>query len=743
MMPAAMTRAQTPSPILITVENARGSVLAGAAIADSNGKVLGRSDGDGHAAIECAVPCSVRISAIGFATRSETLSAPATVTLEPVAFSEEVTVTAYRTPIGDLESPATTRTLTQKVLETTAAITLDDGVRQLPGVETFRRSSSLVANPSSQGISLRGLGSTSASRTLVMNDDVPLNDPLGGWIHWQETPELAIADVELVRGGASDLYGSSAIGGVVNIISARPLSKELEVRSTYGGEETYDESALATAKRGVWGGLVAGGLIGTDGYVQEAPWQRGPVDQPSNVHSQNALVKVEHEGSAFREFVRASGYNDERHNGTPYQLNGTRLVRYATGADWANNEGNALTLRLYGSDERYRQTFSSISNLPQFGDAACTYRCGETPTKYSYVPDDELGASLKWSETLGRGFLLVAGADAHDVRVWDREQSFSGSGSVTNLHDHQRDSGGYAEAMWSRGGWTASASARMDWFQNYDGQQLKWSGSGWAPSATQPAQFDQRFFDPRLGVSRKIAEHWAVSASGFRAFRAPTPNELYRATQVGNQLTLANGTLKSERATGWEVGVATQHDWGVLRASYFLTAVNRPIIALTTNPNSSPIMLMRENLGQIESRGVSLDYEIAPVHWLAMDGGYQYAHATVSRGSHDYGNWIPEVARNMATLNVRASDARLGTLSLQSRLSGRMYDDDANAYLLHGYFRLDAYASHNFGSRLEVFAAGENLLNRAIQVSETPTITLGQPRTARAGFQVRLGAEGK
>jgi len=189
--------------------------------------------------------------------------------------------------------------------------------------------------------------------------------------------------------------------------------------------------------------------------------------------------------------------------------------------------------------------------------------------------------------------------------------------------------------------------------------------------------------------------------------------------------------------------VATQHDWGVLRASYFLTAVNRPIIALTTNPNSSPIMLMRENLGQIESRGVSLDYEIAPVHWLAMDGGYQYAHATVSRGSHDYGNWIPEVARNMATLNVRASDARLGTLSLQSRLSGRMYDDDANAYLLHGYFRLDAYASHNFGSRLEVFAAGENLLNRAIQVSETPTITLGQPRTARAGFQVRLGAEGK
>lgn len=742
-MPGTMSRAQAPSPIQITVEDAHGAVLAGALITYSNGKVLGRTDGIGQVTIECAIPCSVIISASGFAPRSVMLAVPTAVRLRPTQVAEQVTVTAYRTPMGDLESPATTRTLTQKTLGTTAAITLDDELRQLPGAELFRRSSSLVANPTSQGISLRGLGSTSASRTLVTEDDVPLNDPLGGWIHWQETPELAIRDVELVRGGASDLYGSSAIGGVVNIISARPSSKALEVRSTYGGEETYDQSALATAKRGTWGGLVAGGLIGTDGYVQEAPNERGPVDQPSNVHSQNALIMGEHGSGALREFARASGFNELRHNGTPYQFNGTRLVRYATGADWTNYQGNALMLRLYGSDERYRQTFSSISNLPNFGDAACTYRCGETPTKYSYVPDNELGAALDWTQSLSSKLLLVTGADVRDVRVWDEERSFGAKAGLTNLHDHQRDSAGYAEAMWTSGAWTVTASGRVDWFQNYDGQQLSWNGAGWTPSATQPPQFGERLFDPRLGVSRKISDHWAVSASGFRAFRAPTPNELYRATQVGNELTLANGNLTSERATGWEAGLATHQQWGAIRASYFLTEVNRPITALTTNPNSSPILLMRENLGQIESRGFSLDYEIVPLRWLAMDGGYQYAHATVSRGAQDYGKWIPEVARNLATLNVRASDAHLGTLSLQSRLSGRMYDDDANTFLLHGYFRLDALASHNFGSRLEVFAAGENLLDRAIQVSETPTTTLGQPRVARAGFQVRLGNASK
>jgi outer membrane receptor protein involved in Fe transport len=666
----------------------------------------------------------------------------------PITNIDQVTVTAYRAPLGVLESPVTTRLLTRQTLRSTAAITFDDQLRQLPGVELFRRSSSLVANPTSQGISLRAFGSTSASRTLVTEDDVPLNDPLGGWIHWQEQPELSIKDVELVRGGASDLYGSSAIGGVINIVPARPSTNQAELSSTFGGEGTYDSSLMTTAHHGPWNFLAAGGLIGTDGYIQEAPSQRGPVDVASNVHSQNALVLAGRDFGSLKLFVRGTGFDESRHNGTPYQINATRLIRYSTGADWQNAYSTTLALRLYGSDERYRQTFSSISNLPSVDDPSCTYRCGETPSKFSYVPDNELGAAAHWSQPFGAGLLLVVGADAHDVRVWDREQSYTGTAALTNLADHQRDSAAYAEGMWEHKAWTLVASARMDWFQNYDGHETQWNGTTWLPTAAQPPQRDERIYDPRLGLSRKLSEHWALTASGFRAFRAPTPSELYRSTQVGSQLTLPNGSLLSERATGWEAGLAAERSWGSIRSSYFLTQVNRPIVAVTTCATCSPILLMRRNLGQIESRGVSLDFELAPRSWLAVDGGYQYAHAVVSRGAQDLGNWIPEVARNLATLNLRASRPSLGTFSLQSRLSGRQFDDDANANLLHGYFRLDAYASHNFGKRafgsqFELFAAGENLFNRSIEVSRTPTTTLGQPRTARAGFLVHLGRTGE
>jgi outer membrane receptor protein involved in Fe transport len=745
--PPASLSAQDPATLTaavqVTVTDSRGIALAGATAKDSTGNILGSSDAAGRLVAACAAPCHVRVAAPGFQEQDVDLTAGETICLEPATNTEQVTVTAYRAPLGSLESPAITRVLSQAALNSTAAPTLDDQLRQLPGVELFRRSSSLVANPSSQGMSLRGLGSTSASRTLLTEDDVPLNDAFAGTVHWQEQPELAIKSIELVRGGASDLYGSSAIGGVVSVVPVVPASDLGEFRSIYGAEATYDNSLLLEAKRGAWGLLAAGGIIGTDGYIQEAPAQRGPVDIASNVHSQNGLLLAERNRGPLRLFVRGSGFNEARNNGTPYQTNGTRLWRYATGGDWQGPRNGTLVTRFYGSTEHFRQTFSSISNLPDFGDPSCSYRCGEIPTKFSLTPANELGAVAHWSQPLGAGMLLVAGADTHDVRVWDREQSFGNSTALTNLHDHQRNSAGYAEAMAVRKAWTLIASSRMDWFQNFDGHEVEWNGTAWATTPTQPTQESQRFFDPRLGLSRKLGNHWALSASGFRAFREPSPNELYRATQVGNQLTLANGNLLSERATGWETGVAAQGRWGSVRSSYFLTEVNRPITAVTIKATSSPMLLMRENLGQIESRGVSLDYELAPLSWLAVDGGYQYAHATVTQGSQYLGNWIPEVARNLATTNVRAFRRSLGTLNLQGRLSGRQYDDAGNAYLLHSYFRLDAYASHDFGKRIQIFGAGENLFNRQIEDSKTPTTTLGMPRVGRFGLLIRIGGDGR
>src|SRR3984957_18388710 len=167
-----------------------------------------------------------RISLTGFFCLTFSLPAqspaPSTAPAPEPTVQQSVTVTADRGLAGINDSATSVAVLNADQLQSAPALALDDRLHSVAGFQLFRRTSSWTANPTSQGLSLRGLGSTAASLTLVVSDQVPLTDPFGGWVHWNEIPALAIQQVELLRGGASDLYGSSAIGGVVDVAPMIP-----------------------------------------------------------------------------------------------------------------------------------------------------------------------------------------------------------------------------------------------------------------------------------------------------------------------------------------------------------------------------------------------------------------------------------------------------------------------------------------------------------------------------------------
>jgi len=715
------------------VVDAQNSPIVGATIRSKNGTILATTDATGHFSVNVDTS-EIRVVSPGFATTPITIARDTLepIVLKPIGQPEFVSVTAYLSPLSSLDSPASTRTLTTTELNESASPVLDNKIRQIPGAELFRRSSSLVANPTSQGISLRGLGSTAASRTMVLSDDIPILDPYGAWIHWEEFPELSIKSIDVVRGGVSDLYGSSAIGGVINVAAVLAAGNEFQYLSSYGSENTADNSLLATLKSGRWTAVAAGGLLRTDGYILTAPSERGTVDIPSNVHAQNGAVEIDRDFlSTGRVFLRGNGFNEARSNGTPLQTNATRLWRYSSGADWTAHSGGSLVFRLFGDNEHYRQSFSTIA----------ANRDSETLTRIEHTPAQELGAAAHVSQPLGATFLFVAGADTHDVRATDYETSYKSKqpSGILDTSARQRQTGIYAETLWTPAKWTLSAGGRIDHFSNFDAAQ--WTSPPLA-EASLPA-FSQTVFDPRLGLVRRVANNLSLTASAFRAYRAPTQNELYRTGQVGQELTKPNPNLRSERATGWETGIvlATRYNT-TLRTSYFWTQVNDPITALTVSTTPTLITEVRKNLGQIESRGVSFDAETAPTHWLSLIGGYQYANATVTKFAPNpaiVGYRIPQVPRNMGALQVRFQKPKLGALSLQGRMSGNQYDNDLNTYLLHSYFVLNGYASHDFGHRFQVFASAENLFNRDIEVGRTPTLTLGTPLVGRIGIRIKLG----
>ncbi len=638
------------------VVDSEGAPVSGAHIFDPSKTSLAITGPNGQFTVteQASLPLAVQIQARGFSSATAKLEPGRTVTivLRPEVTRETVVVTAYREPLAQAASPASTRVLSTETLQEAASPSLDNKLRLVPGLELFRRSSSLVANPTSQGLSLRGLGSTAASRTLLVSDDVPLNDPYGGWIHWNELPELSVRSVEVVRGGASDLYGSSAIGGVVNLLPVRPTGNSFSLLSSYGSENTADDTAQATGTHGPWSALASGGILRTDGYILVAPSQRGSVDIPSNVHSQNGLLELDRSLlSSGRVFLRGNGFNESRSNGTPLQTNGTRLWRYSTGADLPFSRGDSLALRLFGSEEHYRQSFSSIA----------AGRASESLTRLERTPAQELGASAHWSRPLAANALALIGADTHDVRANDVEPSFQ-RGKPSGLLDvsaRQRQTGVYGEILWTPLRWTLSGSGRVDHFSNFDA--VEWTGL--LPARTAFADFSETVFDPRIGIARRFTDRFSLTASAYRAYRAPTQNELYRTGQVGQETTLPNAALRSERATGWEAGAVLSQHSTVLRVSYFWTQVNRPITALTLNVTPTQILDKRENLGQIESRGIAIDGESHPLVWLSVSGGYQFADATVIRFQPNpalVGKWIPQVARNMATGPDTSSKTRVG-----------------------------------------------------------------------------------
>ena len=151
-------------------------------------------------------------------------------TLGPSRLADSVTVTAARGELPISRSIQSVTLLSDEDQQMSPALTLDDFLRRVPGFTLFRRTSSLVAHPTAQGVSLRGVGPSGASRSLVLADGIPLNDPFGGWVYWSRVPRLSIDRTEILRGGASELYGTDALGGVIQVFRRTPASQDTKPR---------------------------------------------------------------------------------------------------------------------------------------------------------------------------------------------------------------------------------------------------------------------------------------------------------------------------------------------------------------------------------------------------------------------------------------------------------------------------------------------------------------------------------
>jgi outer membrane receptor protein involved in Fe transport len=585
--------------------------------------------------------------------------------------TDSITVTATRTETRVADTPASVVVLSQETLRDTAAPTLDDALRQVAGFTLFRRAGSRVANPTAQGVTLRGVGASGASRALVLDDGVPLNDPFGGWVYWGRVPRVAIDRAEVLRGGASDLYGNAAMGGVIQFVRGG-RSPALRVETSGGSQETGTASVFAAGKNL----SVAADLLTTGGYVLVRPSQRGAVDTRADSHHASVDATLRGAGA----FVRASYYDESRANGTPLQVNDTKIRQLAGGWD-----RGPLSLRAYASDQDYYQTFSAVADD----------RNSERLTVVQRVPSQGAGATAQWTTTLGARHVLLAGVEGRYAKGRSDEQR----GALFVSAGGTQETGAlYVEDLFAvTPALSITAGLRADRWRETE-------------------------LSPRLSVLWRANPSLAFSGAAYRGFRAPTLNELHRGFRVGNINTLPNADLRSEILTGYELGARFRN----ARLTLFDMHVDDTIANVTLSVTPSLITRQRRNLGSTRSRGAELDGEWRFAGDWRVSGSWLFVDAKVEES----GLRVPQVPRNQLT-----AQASWRAAAVQARWSAMQFDDDRNELPLDGYLVVDAFYAHPFRKGFDATLAVENLFDEKVEVSATPVVTLGQPRAIRIGLR--------
>ena len=601
------------------------------------------------------------------------------------AVHEGITVTATRTETRVADTPASVVVLSRQELEKTAAPAIDDALRQVAGFTLFRRTGSRVANPTSQGVTLRGVGASGASRALVLDDGIPLNDPFGGWVYWGRVPRAALERAELLRGGASDLYGSSAMGGVIQFI--RRKSPALSIAGSAGSQETRTLSFFGAAQHGDWNGSLAADSFTTGGYTLVRN-QRGRVDVNADSDHTNLELTLRRKTV----FIRGSRYSESRNNGTPLQVNDTEIRQISAGG-----EIGGLSLRAYASEQDYFQTFSAVAEDRQ----------SERLTVEQSVPSRGFGTTLQWTKPFRERHVFVAGAELRDVRGTSEEMRFTNSGTFrVDAGGTQRTAAAYIEDLFAiTPSLSVTGGIRADWIRSDE------------VSETQ--------VNPRVAILWRANDDLAVAASGYTSFRSPTLNELHRGFRVGNVNTLPNARLESENLTGFELGARMRY----ARMTLFWMTVSDAIANVTLSATPTLITRQRQNLGRTRSLGAELDGERSFGRDWRVSASWLYVDATVREGELR-GNRVPQVPRHQATVQVSWK-----TLAAQLRWSASQFDDDRNQLPLRSFFVADIFASHPLRGGLDVTFAIENLFNATVEASATPVITVGQPRAARVGLR--------
>jgi outer membrane receptor protein involved in Fe transport len=602
---------------------------------------------------------------------------------------------------------------------------VEDVLADVAGFQQFRRSDSRSANPSAQGATLRALGGNASSRTLVLLDGVPIADPFFGYIPFSALTPDRLSAIRVTRGGGSGAFGSGAVAGTIELVSAG--RRDLPVT---GGEAFYgsrnSESVSASVSPSLGGGFatLSGRFERGDGFQTTPDSQRVSASVPARYRDWSGGARAVIPIGANSELqVRGLLFGD------------TRTLRFR-GAD-SSSEGEDASVRFVSRGQWQIDALAYIQarNFTNKVISATTFKL---TLDQRNTPSTGIGGKVELRPPVGPDHVLRIGGD---VRLADGEL-FEDAYAATGLVTARRNAGGktttaglFAEDDWTIGRLVLTGGARVDRWTISDGFFRERNATGALTTSNAFANRDGTEVTGRGGVLLHAARWVDLRAAAYNGFRLPTLNELYRPFTVFPITTQANAALSPERLRGIEGGIDLKPLTGMeVGLTAFYNRLGDAIANVTIGTN----LRRRANIQAIDAKGVE-----ATVTWrkgaIMMSGSFALSDSRVRAPGMAFDGLRPaQSPRHAASATIAWSPKSGAMLSATVRYVGDQYEDDLQTNVLPAATTVDAFAKIPLTRRVSIIGRAENLFDEAVVTrNQAGSIDLGTPRTLWIG--VRIG----
>jgi outer membrane receptor protein involved in Fe transport len=655
---------------------------------------------------------------------------------DELRIEEVVTVTATRGgERSAADAPVSVSVVTEDQIERSPGTTIDELLRLVPSVQLPLQNSNSYF-PVIPSVAIRGLGlGDGTTRTLVLQDGLPMNGAFFANVFWNRVPKHNVERIEIVRGASSSLFGSYAMGGVVNVITRTPSPRTARFDARFGSNTTYqlDGYASHVTERGL---EVSGNFdyFQTDGYYELAEEDRGPIDRRAAVEDTVLQGKIGYRlGDGERVFFRTDYYKQDQEGGTFLSRTATEVWDLAGGIDKKVGEG-LVTAALYYVDEEFQT--DNIATRP-FGT-----RESEFVSNAHITPAEDVGGSLQYSLTPGATVpRLTFGVDFRRLEGYDDADIFENPGELAFEKygaGKQRSIGIFGEVTWKpTSRLEILGSLRQDYFRNYDGIDT----TAGVTTEFEAKTFDQ--LDPRVAARYQLVPELALRGAVYRGFRAPTLAELYRAFGSASFQGLPNAELEPETLVGGEIGVdITPRGFPLYsQVNYFHNEAENLVggVVVAFDPIFT---LMNQNLGKIRSRGFEWINQLRLHRAWSATVNYTYTDSEITENIDDptlVGNHVEGTPPNYFSFGVTYSEPSRPTVTFRGRYVDEQYQDATNETYVPSSTVFDLFASYPLKDEVELYFIAENVFDAEVIAEAFGGLnTLAAPRQFFAGVRLRM-----